>query len=85
MPPYYTYQDPYPTTPQDPYAVAWDNPASWPKAYDYVASQGLHPPGPVYQLNQGQPGQWPFGYGQNLPQGYGTVGCTQRLVTTHID
>jgi hypothetical protein len=82
MPLYYTYREPFPLTPQSPYIATWDNPADWPKTYDYVPSQGIHPPGPVYQNNNpGQPGLWPYGYGQPCApgitppyfQGYGTV------------
>lgn len=86
MPPYYTYQEPFPLTPQHPYTVTWESPANWPKTYEYVSSQGIHPAGPVYQNNTpSQPGLWPYGYGQQwppavAPQGYGTV--SQEAVMT---
>lgn len=60
-PTYYTYKDPYPATENHPHAVQIETKADWPKSYRYNSNQnttqGIHPPGPVYQANQA-PAAW---------------------------
>ncbi|KAK5101073.1 hypothetical protein LTS08_004679 [Lithohypha guttulata] len=83
-PTYYTYKDPYPATENHPHAVQIETKTDWPKTYRYNSNQnttqGIHPPGPVYQANQA-PAAWYYNqyYGAQQPQpqypyGYGYPG-----------
>ena len=56
LPTYYTYQDPYPATLNDSNVVQLETRPNWPKLYSYnssnYATQGIHPPAPVYNAQQ---------------------------------
>ena len=67
-PTYYTHKDPYPATLNHPNAVQLESTADWPKSYRYnsnhVSTQGIHPPGPVYNAQQQAPQPWYYYGGQ---------------------
>lgn len=70
MPSYYTYDERYPSTLNDPDApatVQWEDSRGWPRTYTVTRPnaeyQGYHPPAPVYQSSQ--PAQYQqYYYGQ---------------------
>lgn len=74
MPSYYTYDERYPSTLNDPDAppsVSWEDSRDWPKTYTVTAPnsgcQGYHPPAPVYQSSQPAMPQYYYGQAVNPP------------------
>ncbi len=60
----YTYKDPYPMSLNRSGAVQLKSKADWPRSYrcnpNHVSTQGIHPPGPIYNSNQ--PAAQPWSY-----------------------
>lgn len=67
LPTYYTYEDPFPATKNDPYKQRFEDMSRWPKSYRYnsnqVTTQGIHPPGAVYD---GAASWWQNYYGAQV-------------------